>query len=115
MVKEGAKCGMNIADLKPKGPLQEVDAVILLCPHPDAVLLERAVRNVVGGRLPLYGASLIEDWGFVAKGVALKQYNAKKERCDLQARRRWKREEQSSRYREEFLKLHEKPPHGGEL
>lgn len=72
----------------------------------DGMLLEEAMRRIVGGILPVYGATIGEDWDLPAKGAALKLWDHKRGRCVDNARNL----ERNERQKAEQL-AHPKYPH----
>jgi hypothetical protein len=76
------QCGGKYPVNQPKKPLQEIDGVVVICQNQDGRLLERATRKVVGGKTPIYGASVGLDWDLPARGAALYHWTENKKMCD---------------------------------
>ena len=87
------RCGDKIPKDAPKKPLQEIEGVVLLSQNQDGRLLERAVRKVIGGRIPIYGSSVGDGWDLAAKGAALMKWNEKKTFCEYQALQQMRKDE----------------------
>jgi hypothetical protein len=67
--------------------------VVVISQNTEGRLLERAVRKVVGRRIPVHGAMMGRGWDLAAKGAALRHWKEKSRNCELQVEDRLLRDE----------------------